>query len=370
MNNQRELFLGALLLVLTVGVGCNNQLLIAVHKIPDVGKYDLQVNSRLGEVALDRIQTLRRIQSALQETQLGLDRVETRLAVELEAVVPADRVSERRDQPGVYRLMPAESDAAPQLDLFPDLRERLAELHLQAEIRLIALEDLFGRESPRGPRDSALAAYSTRNFDVAITATEVRWAVLSADTFISRYGAEATDLIDVLEANTTRSAISLRLQQLARSNAATLSAIEQRINATLDDRTSLLVAPLRRSASAGERSSYERIAALGFGGFQSTDVFEINPSDPKYAEILDYKPYRNILDKNELRAEPLTAVKVGAQGDSVIMIVVEGPNQVRWYQIQNNARQVVDNIALVVAKGAVAVSRFLAAGGTPASALP
>jgi hypothetical protein len=102
----------------------------------------------------------------------------------------------------------------------------------------------------------------------------------------------------------------------------------------------------------------------GFGGFVSTDIYTINPSDPEYRKILNssspWAPFTWALFKRNLSVELLTQADVEVTGDSSIMLVMEHPGQYRVYQISNDPTQIARNIALVVSKATAAMARFAA----------
>lgn len=102
----------------------------------------------------------------------------------------------------------------------------------------------------------------------------------------------------------------------------------------------------------------------GFGGFVSTDIYPINPSDPKYRVILNssspWAPLKWLFWKRNLSVELLTKAEVEVSGDSSIMLVMEHPGQYRIYQISNDPTQIARNIALVVSKATAAMARFAA----------
>lgn len=106
-----------------------------------------------------------------------------------------------------------------------------------------------------------------------------------------------------------------------------------------------------------------------FGGFVHTDVYVINPSDPRYAEILkSASPIWSVIKAPFWRHESLqalTEVTVGVTGDSGIMVVFEHPGQVRVYQVSMDPTQITSNIALLMAKGSSAAAKFLSSGLAP-----
>jgi hypothetical protein len=110
-------------------------------------------------------------------------------------------------------------------------------------------------------------------------------------------------------------------------------------------------------------------AKKGFGGFVSTDVYPINPSDPYYAEILkSSSPIASAIRIpfwQSTSLEPITEVKVGASGDSAVMIVMEHPAQVRVYQVSNDPAQLTRNIGLLINKATGAAAKYLSAGVVP-----
>jgi hypothetical protein len=98
----------------------------------------------------------------------------------------------------------------------------------------------------------------------------------------------------------------------------------------------------------------------GFMGAVASDVYEINPSDPKYRLIFSNQ---NALAGPPVHWEPFTSAKVGVTGDSSVMIVMEHLGQVRVYQVSNDPSQITRNIALIVSKASGAVAKFSAVGG-------
>lgn len=107
----------------------------------------------------------------------------------------------------------------------------------------------------------------------------------------------------------------------------------------------------------------------GFGGFVSTDVYVINPSDPQYAAILKSgSPVLAALRTPFSRStslETITEAKVSASGDSAAMLVMEHPGQIRVYQVSNDPAQLTRNIGMLVNKATGAAAKYLTAGATP-----
>lgn len=103
-----------------------------------------------------------------------------------------------------------------------------------------------------------------------------------------------------------------------------------------------------------------------FGGFVSTDVYPINPSDPMYARILKSgSPIGAVVFAPFWRntsLETITEAKVGVSGDSAIMLVVESPGQVRVYQVSMDPTQITRNIGLLISKATAAGMKFLSGG--------
>ncbi len=98
---------------------------------------------------------------------------------------------------------------------------------------------------------------------------------------------------------------------------------------------------------------------LGFGGFHSTDVFVINPSDPKYADILRNDAWQNV------SARPFTFAFSGVSGDSSIMFVFEHPGQIRVYQVSMDPTQITRNIGLLLSKATAAAAKYMTGGLAP-----
>ncbi len=105
---------------------------------------------------------------------------------------------------------------------------------------------------------------------------------------------------------------------------------------------------------------------IGFGGFMTTDVFVINPSDPKYAEILkSASPIGNALAwpfYQNTSQETLTDARVAVSGDSAIMLVMESPGQVRVHQVSMDPTQITRNIGLLVSKATAAAAKYAGIG--------
>ncbi len=105
---------------------------------------------------------------------------------------------------------------------------------------------------------------------------------------------------------------------------------------------------------------------IGFGGFMTTDVFVINPSDPKYADVLNSAvPVWSVLRApfyQKTSLEPMTEACVGVSGDSAIMLVMESPGQVRVYQVSLDPTQITRNIGLLVSKATGAAAKYAAGG--------
>jgi hypothetical protein len=123
---------------------------------------------------------------------------------------------------------------------------------------------------------------------------------------------------------------------------------------------------LKREASEQLEVLRQRARTVGFGGFVSTDVYPINPSDPRFAGILkSSSPWTglgNALFKRNVSFQALTAVTVGVSGDSSLMLVMEHPGQVRVYQVSNDPTQLTRNIALLISKATSAAAKFATGG--------
>ena len=126
----------------------------------------------------------------------------------------------------------------------------------------------------------------------------------------------------------------------------------------------------------GFSRSLSRIAARalssvkpGFGGFMSTDVYSINPSDPKYAEILKtHGPWHSLgksLVWQDVSAESLTKASAGVTGDSAIMFVMEHPGQVRMFQVSLDPTQITSNIGMLISKASAAGAKYMSGGLAP-----
>ena len=112
-----------------------------------------------------------------------------------------------------------------------------------------------------------------------------------------------------------------------------------------------------------------RDAEPKFGGFVSTDIYPINPSDPKYAEILkSQSPIGAVLLApfwQNTSLETLTDAKVGVSGDSAIMLVMEHPGQVRVYQVSMDPTQITRNIGMLISKATAATAKYMSGGVAP-----
>lgn len=96
----------------------------------------------------------------------------------------------------------------------------------------------------------------------------------------------------------------------------------------------------------------EDIRRIGFGGFLTVGVFEINPADPMYRKIL-------AAECVTLSCDSFTCVRARIDGDSSIMFVMESPGQIRIYQIQNDPTQLLRNIAILIQKATAAATKML-----------
>lgn len=120
------------------------------------------------------------------------------------------------------------------------------------------------------------------------------------------------------------------------------------LEATLgEDEVKALTLSLETAAAASIRRTSE---SLGFGGFATIGVFEINASDPAY---------RKILPGGRLVPEPFTLVQGAINGDSSLMFVMENPGQMRIYQVQNDPTQLARNIAILIQKATTAANKFM-----------
>lgn len=93
---------------------------------------------------------------------------------------------------------------------------------------------------------------------------------------------------------------------------------------------------------------------VGFGGFQTPDIYPISPSDPLYEQVLASTDLKEI-----------TSATVDSVGDVSIMIVLEDPAQARVYQVSNDPSQIARNVSMLVTKASLAMSRFATVGLTP-----
>jgi len=106
-----------------------------------------------------------------------------------------------------------------------------------------------------------------------------------------------------------------------------------------------------------------------FGGFVATDVYLVNPSDPKYVDILKTRgPWHSLFKEvfwQDVSAESFTKASAGVTGDSAIMFVMEHPGQVRMYQVSLDPTQITSNIGMLVSKAAAAGAKYMSAGVAP-----
>ncbi|MBN1343843.1 MAG: hypothetical protein JXQ73_14260 [Phycisphaerae bacterium] len=124
----------------------------------------------------------------------------------------------------------------------------------------------------------------------------------------------------------------------------------------------------RAAMVAGELTILNMRADPGFGGFMTTDVYVVNPSDPKYEEVLGCcEPKGKWLcgKRRRLGLEPITKVSLGASGDSALMVVMEHPGQARIYQISNDPTVLARNVAMLVSKATAAAAKFVVSGAVP-----
>jgi hypothetical protein len=106
---------------------------------------------------------------------------------------------------------------------------------------------------------------------------------------------------------------------------------------------------LRNSLSERIKVAFESLQAnIGFGGFTTATVYEINPSDPQYRYLLQDKD--DVLESKT----PLTSAHADALGSNSVMIVMESPGQVRVYHVANDPTQVVQNVGLIMEKATLA----------------
>jgi len=122
---------------------------------------------------------------------------------------------------------------------------------------------------------------------------------------------------------------------------------------------------LQEEAGKGQ-SAFSRI---GFGGFQTTDVYIINPSDPSYQSILKtHGPWAKWVKDafwQDVSAETFSMASAGVTGDSAIMFVMESAGQVRVYQVSMDPTQITRNIGLLVSKATGAVAKYMSASVAP-----
>ena len=101
----------------------------------------------------------------------------------------------------------------------------------------------------------------------------------------------------------------------------------------------------------------------------STDIYPINPSDPKYEEILKSRsPILAVLLApfwQNTSLETITEAHVAVSGDSAIMLVMEHPGQIRVFQVTMDPTQITRNIGMLISKATTATAKFMSSGTTP-----
>lgn len=92
--------------------------------------------------------------------------------------------------------------------------------------------------------------------------------------------------------------------------------------------------------SARLDAAHASASAIGFGGFRQGGVYQINPGDPAYAQVLSAKAAAN----------PIMEVTVAATGDTGVMLVQESPAQLRLYQLGNDPAAIMHNAGFILNK--------------------
>jgi len=178
--------------------------------------------------------------------------------------------------------------------------------------RIEALEDLFRGEDA--------------------SAGDIRWELCRTGVFFGQYSRFASDL---------KEALATVVENLAKDNP-----MRQNLG---NIRAKVLPQAVKTAEVAGAAET--RTNQAMFGGFCSSDVYEINASDPVYRRILGASPAKH-------SRACVTRVDAGATGDSTIMIVMESPCQFRLYQISNDPTRIVQNLSLITQKVLAAALRF------------
>ena len=161
------------------------------------------------------------------------------------------------------------------------------------------------------------------------SAGDIRWELCRTGVFFGQQSRFASDLKEALVTVTK----NLDKDDPMRQN--------------LDNIRAKVLPQAVKTAEAAET----RTNQVMFGGFCSSDVYEINASDPVYRRILGASPAKH-------SRACVTRVDAGATGDSTIMIVMESPCQFRLYQISNDPTRIVQNLSLITQKVLAAALRF------------
>lgn len=275
-------------------------------------------------------------------------RVERVIGVSSTRLDPDSRLGRRVDaairdlKTFVRRMDAADKSITGFIREFPPERQEIVELvldDLQADIRRF-------KETAVNNLADCHACYVRP--DIALAAPDVRLLLRKVDAFFD-------EVVPILASARESAAETNSLRRLAdREGIGDIAGFEEALDGALGG--------AMRAATA-ERPS------TGFGGFISTDVYTISPSDPAMREVLgSWSPWKPLvwgLFKRGVSVETLTDVKVGVSGDSSIMAVMEHPGQVRVYQVSMDPTQITRNVAMIVSKATAAAARFASGGVMP-----
>jgi hypothetical protein len=307
---------------LPLTTGCQNKIHVRVEKVRNV--WSMNRESRIGRALEDAIESLSHIVNQCTQAEIALDR-------HIESLEPEVQEGERSFTSGYRAVLRGTAD---------DARELIRKC-----------EAIFFPPSPASTDAPLVVPRQTlaevREFLDLTSRNRQTWKEALAGF------PELETLLEKVRLGQNKNATAKEKEDAAEAEgqAELLEVIHR-------GRDSVVVAAAAEAA---------KTTKIGFGGFMSTDVFVINPSDPKYAEILKSPSpvgsffvapwYRNT------SVETLTEAVVAVTGDSAVMLVMESPGQVRVYQVRMDPTQITRNIGLLVSKATGAAAKYAAGGG-------
>lgn len=313
MKNARN-SIGVLAIISTVLVtGCQNKLHVRIEKV--VGVQSLNPDSELGRQIEEAGAALEDIFGTITDAQIRLD--------EFIDVFPRKERRKLKNETLEWR------------DVLKEIGNQARALREECEACL------YGRCSHKMKLDPRATLRNIRRFAEKQAEIKSDWE----DTF---------GKLAILQDYTTY--MNLSDEEFSPENKKKLESAKTNLEAVLTE----------ISSSAGLAL---RASAMAFGGFKSTDVYPINPSDPMYAEILkSQSPIWAVIKVpfwSNTSLEPMTETWVGVSGDSAIMVVMEHPGQARVFQVSNDPAQITRNIGLLISKATSAAAKYTSDGLAP-----